>query len=372
MLIFLDTLIGFAVVMLGVSLIIMILNQAIAALLAHRGSNLCWGLSTLFGNIAPGVSQLPVLTAFAPWLAETVVTHPLISDSLFSTRWAEAVKNHPALLRIVRRWQFANAIQPSELTAILNHIVSNRPPDLPRGLHRILSAEIRAALAAGNLDQWFGRIENRISQRFTLWMRIWTAIFGLLISFVACLDAFSLASGLYSQGDIRGQLVGAAPQISTIAGRIIPQNAKTSEDAVKISVTELYTTALNKAVADAGTTGIPPASDIGDLQAAQTWIQKNVAEDKRVAISNALDKNLAVAQKEHLQDAAQVISLLSSKKIEGIGWASWHWSDFPGPTFLRRFAGVIASWLLLCLGAPFWFNALSSLTSLRPAVAEKK
>src|SRR5580658_6872244 len=122
MLIFLDILIGFASVMLGASLIVTILNQAVSALAAHRGGNLLWGLRTLFAQIAPGATHLPVLTHHASDLAETVVTHPLISDSIFSTGWANLVQKHPVLLRIVRRWQFASAILPGELRDALQHI----------------------------------------------------------------------------------------------------------------------------------------------------------------------------------------------------------------------------------------------------------
>jgi len=48
---YLDTLIGFTVVMLVVSLLITILTQVVSALINHRGSNLKWGLETLFANI---------------------------------------------------------------------------------------------------------------------------------------------------------------------------------------------------------------------------------------------------------------------------------------------------------------------------------
>lgn len=51
MLAYLDTLIGFAVVMLGASLLITILTQMISAFFSHRGANLRWGLETMFKNL---------------------------------------------------------------------------------------------------------------------------------------------------------------------------------------------------------------------------------------------------------------------------------------------------------------------------------
>src|SRR5437899_2554948 len=102
MLAYLDTLIGFAVVMLGSSLLITILNQLISTLLAHRGANLGWGLGVLFQQINPGARGLPLITAHADLLAETVLSHALASDSIFSTRWAGLVNSFPRLLRVVR------------------------------------------------------------------------------------------------------------------------------------------------------------------------------------------------------------------------------------------------------------------------------
>jgi len=58
----LDTLIAFAVVMLGVSLIITILTQIISTFLGLRGSNLLWGIQTLFERLAPAWTQ----QAFSP------------------------------------------------------------------------------------------------------------------------------------------------------------------------------------------------------------------------------------------------------------------------------------------------------------------
>ena len=49
----LDTLIAFAVVMLGVSLIITILTQIVASFLGLRGSNLLWGIEVLLKELDP-------------------------------------------------------------------------------------------------------------------------------------------------------------------------------------------------------------------------------------------------------------------------------------------------------------------------------
>src|SRR5262249_32841626 len=113
MLTYLDTLIGFAVVMLGVSLIITVLNQVISTFLAHRGANLLWGLRAVSGNINPRPAGLPMLPAQAVWLAEPALLHPWVSDSVLPTIPATLAALLPA--KLVRRWQLANAIRTEEL-----------------------------------------------------------------------------------------------------------------------------------------------------------------------------------------------------------------------------------------------------------------
>jgi hypothetical protein len=50
---YLDTIIAFVVILLGVSLLITILNQMISALLGYRGTNLLWGIQTVLSSMEP-------------------------------------------------------------------------------------------------------------------------------------------------------------------------------------------------------------------------------------------------------------------------------------------------------------------------------
>src|ERR1035441_212768 len=109
MLAYLDTLIGFAVVMLGASLLITILTQMASALFSHRGANLRWGLETMFQNMP----NCPLLKANARQVAEDVLTHHLISDSIFSgAKW------------LTNRMKLATAVSPDELAAILQDLAA--------------------------------------------------------------------------------------------------------------------------------------------------------------------------------------------------------------------------------------------------------
>lgn len=401
MLAYLDTAIAFAVVMLGVSLLITILNQVISSLIAHRGGNLAWGLKVLFGQISPGPAGLPIVASQAQNLAELVLTHPLASDSMFSTGWpAYLVASFPKLLRLVRRWQLASGIHPDELVAILRHIAANRPGTVPVGLHAMLAAEIGQLLAqpnplaqrqgalanvlaptvpaalvdkavavahsaVGNLEAWFGTMMSRVSQRFAMWMRIWTVVFSFAIAGFFCLDAFDLLSNFYKNADLRARLVGSASQVSDIAKQIIPPGAKTTDEAVAQDTTRMFTSALNKAVKDSGASA-PSAAGIASSADASKWIAANIQEAQRTDVEARLDQNLRAQMAEKVDAARKVTAMLTASKLPDVGPGNWTWDNWPG-----HLLGVLVSGLLLSLGAPFWFNTLNSLTSLRPQLAKQ-
>jgi hypothetical protein len=344
MLAYLDTLIGFAVVMLGFALLITIVNQIIATLLAHRGSNLLWGLGVLFRQINPAPAGLPIITAHAELLADTALTHPLVSDSIFSTACAATARRFPRLLRIVRRWQLANAIRPEELAAVLNHIASNRPETMHPGLHATLAAEIHSLLSmpnpmtarqgnlatpaaahlpselvrkavdiaeapAGNLEAWFGAVMDRVSQRFTTWMRVWTVAFSFTLAIGLCLDVRALLSYIYANDAYRAQLGSLAPDLLRTAEQNQPAPSK-------------------------------PAND---------------------------DQKSTMELEAKVKQAEELTTVLAKANFPVFGWDKWKAGD---P--FEHVPGVLASALLLSLGAPFCYNALSTLTNLRPQLSAKQ
>ena len=142
MLSYLDTAIGFAVVMLGVSLLITILTQMVSALVNHRGGNLLWGITTLFANIDP--ARYPNLTAQSDSIARLVLTHRLVSDSWFSNNRVamRIAAKFPVLGKLFSRFQIASAIRPVELTDILRHLSANTFAGQP------VAAEIRTLLGS--------------------------------------------------------------------------------------------------------------------------------------------------------------------------------------------------------------------------------
>jgi hypothetical protein len=106
MLQYLDIAIGFAVIMLGISLLITILNQIISSFLGYRGTNLLWGIKTLLNALEPSLS-----TEKSEKMATDILKKSLVSGSIF-TKYS----NEGGVLGWFKgRWKLASAITPQEL-----------------------------------------------------------------------------------------------------------------------------------------------------------------------------------------------------------------------------------------------------------------
>ena len=99
-------------IILAVSLMITMLNQAVVAIASLRGVNLRWGVETLLEQLDPKLKDS------ARAISEEVLRHPLISDSTLSKfgPWA-------------KHWQLATAIRVDELKHILHEIADAPTPE---------------------------------------------------------------------------------------------------------------------------------------------------------------------------------------------------------------------------------------------------
>jgi|SRR5271157_437429 len=405
MLVYLDTLIGFSVVMLLISLLITILTQMVSALVNHRGSNLRWGLTTLFEHIDPAL--YPLLAASANRLAHEILKHSLISDSWFSD--LKAVRRFleiPVLKQVFGRLQLASAIRTTELTNALRQIAASPAQpgvlqDLTAGNWAALQAEITALLdapnpaanrqmtqaagvaaaavnaiagqattpllldsvnairgSAGKLEAWFGSMMDRVAQKFAMYMRLWTVLFASAFVLATGLNTITLLSDLYHDSALRSALVAAVPQATATAGPVLDPGAPS------------FTAALQKALQDANVTGTPQPQNILTTAQGAQWIQANVPAEKRAAVQSGFDANAKAASQQVLQNAPQNAAKVTAAATQAhFDILKCRW---PAKPKSKDFLGVLITAALLSLGAPFWFNALKSLANLRPILASKE
>ncbi len=387
MLAYLDTLIGFAIVMLGISLLITILTQMVSALLSHRGANLKWGLVTLFRHI-PGC---PLLNNddHAEMIARDILSHPLISDSIFSLKLPVIIPK-----RLARRFQLATAIDPDELVAILKdlatqkkyteiaglpgeiaRLIDARNPAVERRLELLARTFAPAGVAlqnavpllhdtldemksgAGQLEAWFNATMERASSRFATYARLWTVAFAMAFAFATGLNSVALLSALYTNGDFRQQMVGAGTQIGSVAEGVLPQ-------APPDVAAGLFTGLVQQALTSAKVQSDLP-SGIDSEAAARQWIAAHVSDAaQQSAVLTRFEKAYLT---ERSQDAAAIRNVLTKSSFDVL---QFRWD--PRKPVWPQIPGVLATAALLSLGAPFWFNLLKQASNLRPILAEKQ
>ena len=297
----LDTFIAFVVVILAVSLVITLLNQAVVALASFRGLHLRSGIEVLLEQIAPDAK------AHVRDISNELLCHPLVSDSTFhrSSRF--------------KLWQLATAIRVDEFKDILRKVALT---DDAKRKWPGLNAAVAKSETWDEIDQWFHKIMDRVSQRFTLSTRVVTLAWAVVIAFAVHLDASTLFRDLSSNIEVRARL--------------------------------LATTDTMKAQAER----------LADVQQGSTETTPDIR--RMVDIAQQIDTQLNATGLHLMPDYAQ----------HAPGW--WRHDDLLPVTWSSaasgfevnsHFFGVLFSALLLSLGAPFWFNVLRQATSLRPIVA---
>ena len=336
---YLDTLIGFVVVMLAVSLIITIITQIISSLLALRGSNLRWGIKTLLQHASTAFEQ----DKDAKQAAQDVLNHRLVSDSTFSKAdsW-------------FKRWRLASAIRKDELIDILERIAKDKDPDWADSL-----PEAKPVIA-----KWFDSTMDRVSQRFAMSMRYWTVGCAVLLAFVLHLDTPAVIKKLSTDQALRAKLVASADAMT-----------RQTENILGAGGTNVLATALNqfkKQEPEAAKilTNPPPLLTPETMNLwLRTQLRDHPQRDKFMAAHQELVSSNVLARAPELLGAAGVLN----DELRRAGYALlpnyklMNWNDYR-PTS-AAFWGMVISAALLSLGAPFWYNSLKSLMNLRPVLA---
>ncbi len=349
----LDTLIAFAVVMAILSLMITIVVQAVSALFGLRGINLRRTVTELVGAVCPQAAGQ------AQALATAALSHPLISDS-----------NWPKL----ERWRLATAVRPDELAGVIGLIAkdtgSSYPEELRKAAAVVAEAVAGASERAAAFRAWFDTAMDRASQRFAAQMRLWTVIFSVVLAFGIQLDTPRLLERLSLDAEVRARLVAGAEAVTEQASAILSPASSAIPWVYGEAVRELKQRAPEAS-------GLPDPPSFSTRQDAEIWLraQLGARADSLIAEYREIVGKKLTAAVDRLKDqAASLHAELSRSRLALIpdpypGLRAFLWSLCP---VNRQFWGILISAGLLSLGAPFWFNALKSLATLRPLVAARQ
>ena len=352
-----DVLIGLIVVLLALSMAVTMITQAITTMINSRGKHLRRGLTDLLQQLDPALTE-----TLSKAVATRLLTHPLVSGS--SSPIAPAA-HQSGLSSLVRRFaggtRLGNVVHREEFTKLLLHLADDGGP---QGLDPQAAATLKSALArngiqtpdatltairtlalrlersnpelshvarqnlailqeaesdlVAKINNWFDQSMDRTSQRFTASTRAVTFAGAFLVAFGLQVDMLSLANRLAADDVMRQAFVNQA----VVADKAQQSSVEGKERATAAPGTD----------AAQGKAGDPTAAE---------------AEE-------------AIARKYRVFLAENGVI-----RLPGAGWTD---------TFLApgSFFGVLITALLLSLGAPFWYGALSNLLQLRSVLAVKE
>jgi len=356
MLQWLDTIIGMVVVLLATSLIVMLLTQIISTFRNLRGDNLRKGLIILFENTNVDLKK------HAEELSDKILRHELITD-----RWNIKTRKRDGL---------ASSITPGELKNILEVLAKSDlvPDDLKQSINDSID-DIKA-----EIDLWFDSTMDRATQFFIMNTRVVTIFISLLVAFFLQLNAFDIFEQISTDKELRASLVASSQTFIQKSDDYFGSSGTTN-------LPEVYSSAiLQLSQKEPNIEGLKDPPTFNSREEAKNWLQKQIKKENKIEDENELNRyldlyNSAVNSKLNssistLKDTANSIRAEMDKT---------KFKLIPDPYYFpfekdkisefypnkRKFWGILAMAGLLSLGAPFWFNVLKSLSSLRPIIAGK-
>jgi hypothetical protein len=398
----LDVLIGFVVVISVASLLIMVATQAISSCLALRGRNLRDALVALFYKISSDRNK-------ATELAEKILLDPMYSDSALSMNnpWAGWLKFSSAIrpdecLQLIKAIANSSTTQPlrdyanelltqlaaspelkaAEATKTAIQAAQPAPGELAlvlqyqRAILEATQASIQIELQ--NWEKQFNSAQDRAAQWFTMNSRWWTVGLSFVAAFLLQLDTFELFKRISSDDALRNGLVNLSTAVEKRADEAMDEF---SPGTVYYAVLKQ----MHEGDVDVKTF-LPPQEIDGQTYAAATaWLNSQAAlsktpldKEKQGQLIERFSAAVQTKSRERLDFARQefgtIAGLYGQSKLQLLPVPYFQdWPQFFGysrDTQFRHLFGMLATGMLLALGAPFWFNLLKSLTNLRSSLAQ--
>jgi hypothetical protein len=205
--------------------------------------------------------------------------------------------------------------------------------------------------------------------------RLWTVAAAIVMALVLQLDAFQLLTSLSTDAELRANLVGFSSTVKKQADEVFKENTSPAV-ANQTALRQLKDSASKNKDPEAAKIGDPPGNLETDA-AAENWLAVQLGKDSPKT-SEFLGKFRQVVQsvsQDHFNRARDQFAGLT----DSFSKSKFQLMPDPYPSFKQRqwawpprhLFGILASAALLSLGAPFWFNLLKSLASLRPGLANE-
>jgi hypothetical protein len=414
----LDTLIAFVLIITLVSLLITIVVQVVSAALNLRGLNVAHGLAETFHTITPGLGEKTKA------LSKNILTGTMISDSSFPwlpSFWRVATAVRPAeafdalhriaigqkkqatedLRQNARSLLIALGVSESALAQVKGRLDESKNAiqdlhdafeplvrDNPKAQAALARAsgliEAHATAAAGQIEQdaagvatafdvaytkfeaWFKTGNERADQWFAMHARTITIALSIIFAFFLQLDAIETFRFVSTNRAVRDKLVAQASTFETQAAKILDDHAAVLPEAFA-AWTKQQTDPAVRTLLDGIKVNATDTREMLRDRIASVLGDKPTVGAFDTAVDAAANKRIEQRKK----DFETVRSGLDNTGFEifpkkGYRWEGQEWNEHRW----QHIWGMVCTAALLSLGAPFWFNLLKSLMSLRSAVAE--
>jgi hypothetical protein len=401
-----DVLIGLTVVLLALSMVVTVVTQALTTMVNSRGYHLRRGLTDLLQQLDPSIGE-----DVSKRIATAVLTHPLVSGSQI-----------PLLGKFIGRQRLGNVVHRDELTALLMRFAAGEAPQLNGSatstLQNVLTAngitDPAATLArvreltlqlertspdastaqrhttallhgAGSdfvakINAWFDQTMDRTAQRFTASTRAVTFVGAFVVAFGLQLDTPALVNRLAADDLLRAALLTEAQRMLDAGEAQNTVNATEAESRAQ------GTAAKGAASQTAGTAAAGPQTD-GTAAARGAGSQDQGTGAAKGTEAQPQDTAVARGEESQAQATAPATGLVSAGDAVASTDAGQRTRDLLAAAGIIRFPTSTEAWwngftaaslpgmlitaLLLTLGAPFWYSALSRLLQLRSLLAAK-
>lgn len=371
-----DTIFAFAVVMLLLSLVVTVAVQIVVAVLGLRGKNLIWGIRKV-------LECSPTLKDHASEITNKALAHPaLISNG--KTAKVIGSKELLAVLNDLSRDSNKSLLEPAKksLKDALANVVpqesqkhAEKLAEQFRKLFPNEAAKMEEALGIfrektsklmSDFDTWFDTVMNRCTDRFITLTRLCSVFFAVILSLGLQIDSFGLLKTLSTNAEVRSVLVQIGDRTQNRAEEVLLAKPIAVEALESISANEEF-----KKEFDTKKIKIP--SGLVSRNQGSAWLNEEFKGSAVISqMQKAYEEKFEQLTRERLGSLGnQMIEIKNELELSKLVVLPANWSTYKASwkDLGRHFPGILMSALLLSLGAPFWFNALRTLASLRPILA---
>lgn len=228
--------------------------------------------------------------------------------------------------------------------------------------------------ACKQFQYWFDVSQERAQQWFTSHTRWLTMGFAVIFAFWLQLDTVEIFKLVSSNRAVRDSLVAQAGIVTKQAEKILVDSPTVLQQAFEAWRNALQDANAKKAVEGEGAAPAPADTRGSWRQKVKTTLEAAGVQEIDSLLAD-LDKTIDKTAQENLEASAKQFSEVKLD-LDKTGFALFppdgkgRWGKLWSDGFWQHWWGMVFSAALLSLGAPFWFNVLKSMASLRSKVAE--